>query len=277
MTKLNLGFARRKKLLWTIAVIVTLVSLFYQRVTGPTYPVRGSASIGGSEVSYKLYRTWEVGEDAPVSVEVPDEGVHGFMMFRRYKSYDQWSRAQMVRDGNTLAGQLPMQPAAGKIEYKVFLQSGSEEVSLTGDPSIILRYKGHVPDPIVYLHVLFIFTAMMLAVRTVFEALDAGGRSYQHMLLTMGVFFVAGLILGPVMQKYAFGSLWTGFPFGHDLTDNKALIAMLGWIWAWSRNRGGRDGRGWIIFAGLLMLAVYLVPHSLLGSELDYTKTDTTG
>ena len=38
------------------------------------------------------------------------------------------------------------------------------------------------------------------------------------------------------------------------------------------KNRGGRDGRGWILFAAIVMLVIYLIPHSLLGSELDYTK-----
>jgi hypothetical protein len=273
---LDVAFARRKKLLWVIAVAVTLLSLFYQRVTGPTYPVRGTTSISGIEVSYKLFRTWETGEDARVSIEVPDEDVTGYIEFRRYKSYDEWRKIPMAREGDSLKAQLPTQPPAGKVMYKVFLKSDSSEVLLSGDSPIILRYKGYVPDIVVLLHVLFIFAAFMLAVRTSLEALDAGGRSYQYMLWTMGTFFVAGLILGPIMQKYAFGELWTGIPLGYDLTDNKALVVMIGWIWAWSRNRGGRDGRGWIVFAGLLMLVVYLIPHSLLGSELDYRSLEQT-
>jgi hypothetical protein len=272
LAKLDFAFARRKKFVWVIAVVVTLASLFYQRITGPTYPVRGTESIAGTEVSYKLYTTWEVGEDAPVSIEVPDQDVGGRIEFRRYKSHDEWTEKPMVREESRLVSRLPMQPPAGKLMYRVILESGSQTLTLTGDDPIILRYKGHVPDAVVYLHVLFIFVAFMLAIRTVFEALDAGGKSHRYMLWTVGVFFVAGLILGPIMQKYAFGELWTGVPLGHDLTDNKALIAMLGWIWAWSRNRGGRDGRGWIVFAGILMLVVYLIPHSVLGSELDYTQ-----
>ena len=74
------------------------------------------------------------------------------------------------------------------------------------------------------------------------------------------------------MQKYAFGAYWTGFPLGTDLTDNKTLIAMVGWGVAWFMNRKGREGRGWIVLAAVLMLAIYLIPHSVLGSELDYTK-----
>jgi len=73
------------------------------------------------------------------------------------------------------------------------------------------------------------------------------------------------------VQKYAFDAFWTGFPFGYDLTDNKALIAMLFWLAAWLASRT-RDRRGWIILAALVMFIIFMIPHSLLGSELDYTQ-----
>ncbi|PJA54942.1 MAG: hypothetical protein CO167_00990 [Candidatus Marinimicrobia bacterium CG_4_9_14_3_um_filter_48_9] len=74
------------------------------------------------------------------------------------------------------------------------------------------------------------------------------------------------------MQKYAFDAYWTGVPFGWDLTDNKTLIAFLGWLFAWWKNRGEHRSRLAIIFAALLMFAIFMIPHSVLGSELDYTK-----
>jgi hypothetical protein len=74
------------------------------------------------------------------------------------------------------------------------------------------------------------------------------------------------------MQYYGFGVLWTGFPVGHDLTDNKTLVAMIGWIIALFMVRKGKPARGWILAASVLLLVVFLIPHSLFGSELDYTK-----
>jgi len=47
------------------------------------------------------------------------------------------------------------------------------------------------------------------------------------------------------VQHYAFGQLWTGVPFGWDLTDNKTLLAALAWV---SRSggcaRAAGTGRG---------------------------------
>jgi hypothetical protein len=86
-----------------------------------------------------------------------------------------------------------------------------------------------------------------------------------------------GMILGPLVQKYAFGDLWTGIPFGWDLTDNKTLIAVFAWILAVVMNRK-KDRPAYTIAAAVILLLIYSIPHSLFGSELDYvTGTVTQG
>lgn len=269
---LDLRIAHQRILLWLIAFIITISSAVYQRLTGPTYPVRGKATIESNIVSFKLLCTETVSKDAPVILNVPDSTIGGYIQFRRYKSYDDWTKILFQRVNDKLVAYLPHQPPAGKLMYFVYLEKGNQKVSLTGDEPIILRYKGAVPAAVLIPHVLLMFLAMVFSNRTALEALDAKGNAYKYMLWTMGLFFIGGFILGPLIQKYAFGELWTGIPFGYDLTDNKTLVAMLGWIWAWMKNRKGKDGRGWIILAAVLMLVVYLIPHSALGSELDYTK-----
>ncbi len=82
------------------------------------------------------------------------------------------------------------------------------------------------------------------------------------------------MILGPIVQKYAFGEFWTGFPNGTDLTDNKTLIAFIGWLLALFAVVKEKKQKFWVGFATLLMFVVFLIPHSVMGSELDYSKLD---
>ncbi len=264
-------FAKHKILLWTLAILITLASAVYQRMTGPTYPVRGKLSIAGSPVSFKLPRSESGNTDAPLRITARAASITGFVRFKRYNSTDEWSVVPLERSGENLTARLPHQPPAGKIIYDVILQKEGTEISLTSNAFVVLRYKGAVPLFVLIPHVFFIFFAMLLSNRTGLEALDASGNSRKFMFWTIGLFFIGGLILGPLVQKYAFGALWTGIPFGHDLTDNKTLIAMAGWVFAWYKNSGGRRSRGSIFAAALLMLVIYLIPHSVLGSELDYT------
>lgn len=269
---INLRIAQHAVWLWILAFVITASSAIYQRMTGPTYPYRGEVTIGEENISFKLLRSETVETDAAVKLTVPNEEVSGYVRYRRYKSYDEWADIPLQREGDQLIANLPHQPAAGKIMYFVYLNWGDEEVSLTGDEPVVLRYKGAVPMAVLIPHVLLMFLAMLYSNRAALESLDAQGNYHRYMIWTIGFFFIGGFILGPLVQKFAFDALWTGIPFGYDLTDNKTLIAMVGWAWAWYRNRNGRDGRIWIIIAAVLMLAVYLIPHSVLGSEIDYTK-----
>jgi asparagine N-glycosylation enzyme membrane subunit Stt3 len=87
------------------------------------------------------------------------------------------------------------------------------------------------------------------------------------------------MILGPVVQKYAFGEYWTGFPYGGDFTDNKTLIMWLVWALAlavigFKPKKKEGISRVTVLVAALAMTVVYLIPHSMGGSSLDYDKVD---
>ena len=120
------------------------------------------------------------------------------------------------------------------------------------------------------------FTAMLFSMRTGFEAWIRGRNTYKYGIVTIITLFFGGLILGPVIQNLAFGDLWTGWPFGGDLTDNKTLVAFIFWaiaIWKLYKNPAHRT---WVFMAAIVTLAVYMIPHSVLGSEFDYSSGQVT-
>ncbi|MCK4406396.1 MAG: hypothetical protein KAV44_01845, partial [Bacteroidales bacterium] len=84
--------------------------------------------------------------------------------------------------------------------------------------------------------------------------------------------FIGGLILGPIVQKFAFDAFWTGWPWGHDLTDNKTIVAFIFWLIALIRLIKNKEKSGWALVASIVLLVIYLIPHSVLGSEIDYTQ-----
>jgi hypothetical protein len=113
---------------------------------------------------------------------------------------------------------------------------------------------------------------MLFSTRAGLAALDRKSNPRKLALWAAALLFIGGFILGPLVQHFGFGPYWTGFPLGFDLTDNKTFIAMIGWIIALIAGRKGKPARGWVLAAALLLLVVYSIPHSLLGSELDYSK-----
>lgn len=254
----------RRITLWIVTIIVTLFLGVYQRVTGPTYPVKGKAY----GIHYRLLRSHNTGEDACVRLKTPYEG---WIEYRRHKTNDPWEKIPMKRNGEFIVGCLPSQPPAGKLDYMVFLNMNGEKKALRGNP-VTIRFKGKVPLGILLTHIIVIFMAMAFATRAGLEAIF-GDNLKPYVLWTFYLFLAGAFVLGPLVQKYAFGVFWSGFPFGIDLTDNKALLALIFWLIPYLRALKGRVRRRDVIIAWVIMLVVFLIPHSLLGSELKYTDS----
>ena len=253
--------------LWIFSLIITLTIAVYQRRTGPTYPVKGTERVGEAVVKYRLLRSYTEFEKVPVAIHVTDKDVAAQLMYRRFNAGDPWTVVDMARNGEVLEGSIPGQPRAGKVEYSVQLKKGNDSVTLNGGRALVLRFKGAVPTFVLIIHVLFMFVSIWLAIRTGLEALRKNPKYDKLVNWTLGTVFIGGMILGPVVQKFAFSDFWTGFPFGTDLTDNKTLLAVIFWVVAYFLKK---QSKWWVVAAAVMMIAVYLIPHSVMGSELDY-------
>lgn len=273
--------AKRSPLLWILAILLMLATVVYQRRTGPTHPLRGSVSVAGKQIHYQLLRSEETVRDARVAL--PDPGVPATLVWRRFPTRDPWTRQPLmpeIREGQTeRAGYLPKQPAAGKVEYWVEVGDAAAPVRIPAGDPIVLRYKGPVPGLLLASHILMMFAAVLLGLRTGLGAAAGPQVPRVHLWVVLGMLTLGGLVLGPFVQKHAFGAYWTGFPWGYDLTDNKTLLMWLAWAAACGA-AGVRPRRreGWaraaVVAATLAMAVVYLIPHSLRGSQLDYSKIE---
>lgn len=261
-------------LLWLIAVILTVSSAVYQRLTGPTYPIKDSIEIDGTEIDYRLLTSHYTSSDAVMKIVLHGTDVKGEIRWRRYKSNDPWFTDELSQKGDTVIIVIPKQPSAGKVMYKISLIDDSgKRYEMTKEP-VIIRFKDPVPIYVLIPHIIAMFGSMLLSTRTGLEAIFRNRNTYRLTLWTIGFMFIGGLILGPIVQKFAFGAFWTGWPLGTDLTDTKTAVALLFWLIAMWRLRKQSGGRAWTIIAALVTLIIFLIPHSVLGSEIDYTEIE---
>jgi hypothetical protein len=261
-------------LLWIAAVVFTISLVIYQRATGPTYPQSGTVTIGTEEIKYNLLTSHDTGIDAPVIIETANKEVAGELTYKRYKSHDEWTTVPLRRQADALQAALPFQPPAGKIIYTVKLFHRGETFDLSEEP-VIIRFKGAVPLTVLTPHIFFMFISLLFTLRAGLEAIFRRKDTLFYTGVSLFTLVIGGLILGPIVQKYAFDAYWTGWPFGHDLTDNKTAFIFIFLLIAWLKLRKNPLHRTWVIVATVVMIVVYAIPHSVLGSEIDHTKTST--
>ena len=255
---------------FVLALIITLAAAVYQRATGPTYPLKGEIQFRDQSIEYKLTRSHGGDTDQPVEIVLDNKDVEGVLIYKKYKTNEHWTGMKMIRDGDNLKGYLPNQPPAGKLEYYLLLIDDNQLVTLPADRTVVTRFKGEVPDWVLTPHIFLMFLAMLFSSTAGLEALTRGKHIFKLTLWTSVFLFLGGMILGPVVQKFAFNEFWAGIPFGIDLTDNKTLIAMIAWILALWKSKNEKSGRYWVIAAAIVLLMIYSIPHSTLGSELNY-------
>jgi hypothetical protein len=261
----------RSKWLWLLAGALTVGTLVYQRMTGPTYPLRGHVALGGKEVRIKLLRTLGGAGDLPVRVISADTAINGSVRWKRYPSADRWDTLVLERHGDTLAAALPHQPPAGKLAYQLRLVRGGEREVFPAAPAVA-RFKGDISALVIIPHLICMFGGLLLLMRAGIGALAQEAKYPRWARVGIVLFGLGGFLFGPWMQLMAFGEWWTGIPFGWDMTDNKTLIAAVAWLYVLWKMRGGKGARGPVIAAALVTLAVFLVPHSVFGSQIDWSQ-----
>ena len=252
---------------WILAVALTLATSVYQRITGPTNPKKVTIEINNKNYKLSFPRSATANTNL-IQLNIPDNSVNAQLIYRKYPTNDAFSTIDFQREEEALIATLPVQPNAGKLEYYVKV---NEEVLFEKDP-LIIRFKGEVPAGVLIPHIIFMFVSMLFASYGLILAIANKKNVGRYVVLTIITLIIGGFIFGPIVQKYAFGVYWSGFPFGYDLTDNKTLIALILLLLNLPFLKK-KSLRITAIIAFMAMIIIFCIPHSLRGSELN----DQTG
>jgi hypothetical protein len=262
-----------------LAVVLTLVVLFLSRYFGPNHKYTVEMSVGNATFSHKAPRS-QIGEGPAelmlkVSGQVPGDLYPELV--GQVKGAGEWERFTPARvdldaEYRVYVFQVPAKPWTTRYLYRFEVLHNGKTATLAhqnGDPMMV-KFKGEVPAWIVACHVLGMFGGFLLLILCVFYALElARGKNENRTAGRLAwwswiVLFIGAVPFGIPMNYYAFNVYWEAFPFGGDVTDNKSQIALIIWLLAalaLSFRRGRKTGLITVL-AGLVVLAIFLIPHS---------------
>lgn len=257
---------------WLAAIFITLVAIIFQRQTGPTYPKKVQFDVDTVQVNIKLPRSYEINKSLQIELPALSWEWTARLYHRPYPLDTAWTvEPPFWPEGDKLVSYLPtVSQKAAKIEYYLeFENYGSGTIFQIPEEPVVMRFKGGVPAWALIPHIILIFIAMIFSNLAGIMAFFKHDKYKLWGAITLVLIFFGGLIFGPVVQKFAFGHYWTGFPFGSDLTDNKTLIMFVVWTIAVLANL--KRNTPWLtVVASVVTLLVYCIPHSLRGSEFSY-------
>lgn len=256
----------------TLSICLCVFLALFQRITGPTYPVKGKIKIDDFDITYKFPRSCDISQDKCVVKIFSQKDLGFYLMYRRHKVEEDFKRINFENtDGYFFAVLDDDYKPASKIEYDVYYQL-KDKILKINNKTVVLRFKNKVSVLIIVLHIILMFLFLTITFYLSFSILFE--KSYSNVLFWINYIslFVGGFILGPLLQKQAFGVWWSGFPFGYDMTDNKTLMIFIFWSYSAYKLIKKEDIKNYILISSLFTVVSYLIPHSLLGSEYDYSK-----
>jgi hypothetical protein len=282
----------KKTLLWILAFIITIGAAYYQRKTGPTYPKRVDAVFNGTSYELKLVRSLSLDERPEVKLNIMDTSIKALLWYKRLNTPDEYqsvpfrykiypvesfvmNRIFKITEEKGFFAEVPQQPPAGKLQYYLEITDAKETQIIMQETPAVIRFKGSVPGQVLLPHVILMFLAMLFSTGAGLMALFKVPSYKKFGIWTFILLLAGGMVLGPVVQKFAFGAFWTGIPFGWDITDNKTLIAFFFWMLAIIMNLR-KERPVYTVLAAIVLLLVYSIPHSLFGSQLDYNTGEVT-
>ena len=166
----------------------------------------------------------------------------------------------MTAVAGQLVGTIPHQPIGTKVAYRVRLAKMDRQLTLPAKDAVVLQFRGDVPAWALMPHVFVMLIAIFLSTLAGLEVLLPQPRLGVLVARTIAA-LVVGILLGCLTAWYAYGSLWSGFPVGDDVTANKTLLALVVWLAAAVALKVGRNPKPYVVIASVLTLAVYLIPH----------------
>lgn len=180
---------------------------------------------------------------------------------------------------------LPKLEKGTKIKYWITASNvEGTKVRVPADPGKfgVLRYKGTASSVVIGAHVLFMFGAFFFMVMSVLAAIEIlRGREDKKNAVraarwVLASSFIGGWPLGFILNHQTFGTLWEGFPFGYDVTDNKTQAIFILWFVSMLLSWGSFIGRGEekdrlgrrafalsIVVCFAVSLVLFILPHSM--------------
>jgi len=258
----------KKTLCRAAAVIITLAAVVFQRMSGPTHPLKAQFTLDGNIYNLSLPRSLDTdSEGMKLRIKGLPQDVQLCCIYEPlFSESPAWDTLNARRnESGAFIISFPPHHAAEKINYFITIASSSESVFVTEHP-VTLRFKDSVPAWLLIPHILLMFAAMFFSNLAGILAFIKQSSFYRYAKWALWCLLGGGLVLGCLVQKMSFGQFWAGWPLGHDLTDNKTLVIVLLWAAAVWVNRKLKKRYIWAVLAAVIMLAVYSIPHSTMGS-----------
>ncbi|MGQ9644143.1 MAG: hypothetical protein ACUVT3_09830 [Ignavibacterium sp.] len=214
-------------ILWLSSLVIVFLLSYFKSVFGEYYPISSTFSVNGQKVSYKLDK-YEFGDTYKLMIRSDYKNLKGEVIINseKVKNY----AIKFDYDKDLFSAEIIKKEVGEKFNYYIQLKSEYKTYRIPSNGEINFIFFGRIPKMINWLYYIFLYTGLVLLIRSGLEIFKTNRRTKNFLVLTSIVLLTFIMMINPLYLSYKFDYINKSIPPIQNLFPLYLLIIVAIWI-----------------------------------------------
>lgn len=214
-------------ILWLSSLIIVFLLSYFKSVFGEYYPVTGTFSIDGQKVSYKLDKI-EFGDSYKLLVRTDYEDLKGQVIVNSDKVNNY--TIELKKNDKILFTEISKKIVGSNFSYSLILKGKNKVYRIPQEGETKFTFFGKIPKMLNWLYVLFLYSGLILIIRSGLEQFKTNRRTKKFLVITSTVLLTFLMMINPLYLSYKYEYINRSIPPIQNLFPISLLIITILWI-----------------------------------------------
>ncbi|WP_337872265.1 hypothetical protein [Ignavibacterium sp.] len=214
-------------ILWLSSLVIVFLLSYFKSVFGEYYPITSTFSVNGQKVSYKLDK-YESGDTYKLIIRSDYKELEGEVIINSDKSKNH--SIKLHKDRDILFAEIRKKDVGSKFSYYIQLKSEDRNYRLPSNNIVEFTFFGKIPGMVNGLYIIFLYTGLILIVRSGLEIFKTNRRTKNYLVITSIVLITLLMMINPLYLSYKFDYINKTIPPIQNLFPIHLLLIVLLWI-----------------------------------------------
>lgn len=214
-------------ILWLSSLIIVFLLSYFKSVFGEYYPVTGTFSIDGQKVSYKLDKI-EFGDSYKLLVRTDYEDLKGQVIVNSDKVNNY--TIELKKNDKILFTEISKKIVGSNFSYSLILKGKNKVYRIPLEGETKFTFFGKIPKMLNWLYVLFLYSGLILIIRSGLEQFKTNRRTKKFLVITLTVLLTFLMMINPLYLSYKYEYINRSIPPIQNLFPISLLIITILWI-----------------------------------------------
>lgn len=242
-------------ILWLSSLVIVFLLSYFKSVFGEYYPISSTFSVNGQKVSYKLDK-FEFGDSYKLMIRSDYKNLEGEVVINSEK-VENYS-IKLDYDKDLFSAEINKKEVGEKFNYYLQLKSEYKIYRIPSNEDVNFIFFGRIPKMINWLYIIFLYTGLVMIIRSGLEIFKTNRRTKNFLVLTSIVLLTFIMMINPLYLSYKFDYINKSIPPIRNLFPLNLLIIVAIWIGTTVYVFLKKKDKPIVLIASIICLLIYL-------------------